>query len=359
MTESSPRFLVLGCGGIGGVLTASLAETGHDVTAVTTNAEIHAACTARGVKTVGEGAPRTVSAKVALGAKSLEGEPKFDYVLLATQPPQVEEAARSAVSLLAEGGSMVCLQNGLCEERVAKIVGEDRVIGAVVGWGATMPEPGLYEKTAAGGFTLGYPFARPGRALDVDDGVLARALESVGPVEITGNLRGKRWSKLAINCAISTLGTLGGDRLGALMPHRFVRRLCLELMSEVVAVARKEDVRLEKVSGTLDLDWIALTEEERAAAGSPSLVAKHGLLLAVGFRYRRMRSSMLSAIERGRTPAVDFLNGEIVTRARTHRIPTPANVAGRDLVWAIAEGKKTPGVALLREFYEMTAPHGA
>ena len=72
-----------------------------------------------------------------------------------------------------------------------------------------MPEPGLYEKTAAGGFTLGYPFARPGRALDVDDGVLARALESVGPVEITGNLRGKRWSKLAINCAISTLGTLG------------------------------------------------------------------------------------------------------------------------------------------------------
>ena len=130
-------------------------------------------------------------------------------------------------------------------------------------------------------------------------------------------------------------------------------------MSEVVAVARKEDVHLEKVSGTLDLDWIALTEEERAAAGSPSLVAKHGLLLAVGFRYRRMRSSMLSAIERGRTPAVDFLNGEIVTRARTHRIPTPANVAGRDLVWAIAEGKKTPGVALLREFYEMTAPHGA
>ena len=100
------------------------------------------------------------------------------------------------------------------------------------------------------------------------------------------------------------------------MQHRFVRRLALEIMTEVTQVARKEGVRLEKVSGTLDLSWIALDEAERAAAGSPSLVAKHGLLLAVGFRYRRMKSSMLSAIERGRTPAVDFLNGEVVDRAR-------------------------------------------
>ena len=112
--------------------------------------------------------------------------------------------------------------------------------------------------------------------------MLVRALESVGPVEVTQNLRGKRWSKLAINCGISTLGTIGGDRLGAFIHHRFVRRLCLEIMTEVVSVARRESVQLEKVSGTLDLSWIALNEEEKAAAGSPSLVAKHGLLLAAG-----------------------------------------------------------------------------
>ena len=35
---------------------------------------------------------------------------------------------------------------------------------------------------------------------------------------------------------------------------------------------------------------------------------------AVGLRYRRMRSSMLAAIERKRTPAIDFLNGEVVIR---------------------------------------------
>lgn len=355
----SPSFLVIGCGAIGGVLTASLAETGHDVTAITTNESIHAAIVARGLKVVGEGPPRHVNAKVALGVGDLPDTKKFDYVLLATQPPQVEDAARSAAHLLAEDGAMLCLQNGLCEERVAKIVGDDRVIGAVVGWGATMPEPGLYERTAPGGFTLGQPFSSAGTPLDAEHDALTRALESVGPVEVTQNLKGKRWSKLAINCGISTLGTLGGDRLGALMPHRFVRRLCLEIMTEVVEVARKEHVRLEKVSGTLDLEWIALNESEKAAAGSPSLVAKHGLLLAVGFRFRRMKSSMLSAIERGRTPAVDFLNGEVVERGKKHGVPTPVNAKGRELVWAISEGKKKPGLDLLREYYEATGPHGA
>jgi 2-dehydropantoate 2-reductase len=181
----------------------------------------------------------------------------------------------------------------------------------------------------------------------------------VGPVETTDNLRGKRWSKLAINCAISSLGTLGGERLGALLQHRFVRRLALEIMTEVALVARKENVRLEKVSGTLDLNWIALDENERAAAGSPSLFAKHGLLLAVGFRYRRMKSSMLSAIERGRTPAVDFLNGEVVDRARRHGVPAPVNEQVRQMVWQIAEKKLQPSLATLRALYDATGPHGA
>lgn len=343
----------MGCGGIGGVLTATLAESGHDVTVVTTNASIHAAVNERGMRVVGEGEPREVRVKASLGVPENE---TFDYVLLAVQPPNVEEAAETAAPALSQAGAMLVLQNGLCERRVAKYVGVDRVIGSVVGWGATMPEPGLYEHTAEGGFTLGHA---SGKAIGPEHGGLLRALESVGPVETTQNLAGKRWSKLAINCAISSLGTIGGDRLGALLQHRIVRRLALEIMTEVTQVARAEGVRLEKVSGTLDLNWIALTDEERTVAGSPSLFAKHGLLLAVGFRFRRMKSSMLSAIERGRTPAVDFLNGEIVEHAKPHGIAVPVNSAIRDTVWAIANGKKKPGVALVRELYEATGPHGS
>jgi 2-dehydropantoate 2-reductase len=335
------RFLVLGCGGVGGITAANLIEAGHDVTAVTTNPSILAGVRDRGFQLQGDGGARTVRGDIVDHVP----EGPFDFVLLATQPPDVERAARTALPALAEDGLMVCFQNGLCEARVAPIAGADRVVGAVVAWGAAMPEPGVYDRTAAGGFTLGRLDGQSDKRL-LD---LALALESVGPVDITSNLQGKRWSKLAINCAISSLGTIAGDRLGSLLQHRFVRRLALEIMTEAVLVARRENVRLEKVSGTLDLSWIALTDEERASQGSPSLVAKHAVLLAVGLRYRRMRSSMLAAIERGRTPAVDFLNGEVVDRAGAFGIPAPKNARARGMVWDIANRKLHPSFELLRE----------
>ena len=138
------------------------------------------------------------------------------------------------------------------------------------------------------------------------------------------------------------------------MRHRHVRRLALEIMTETVNVSRALGVRLEKVSGTLDLDWIALTDTERVAAGSPGLFAKHALLLAVGARYRRLRSSMLSAIERGRPPAVDFLNGEVVSRGAALGIPTPINAAVRMQVLEIARGEARPSHDLCRSFFERT-----
>lgn len=343
-----PRILVVGCGGIGGIVAAHLVEQGHDVTALTTNALIADAINENGFRVRGGDGPGTVRGKAVRALPA--ATPPFDYVLLATQPPQVEEAARGALAHLAPNGAMVCFQNGLCEERIAAIAGTERTFGAIVAWGGSMVEPGLYDRTSAGGFVLGRPDGLKDTRLDD----LGRALEAVGPTTVTDNLAGARWSKLAINCAISSLGTVGGDRLGALMRHRHVRRLALEIMTETVAVSRALGVRLEKVSGTLDLDWIALTDAERVAAGSPGLFAKHALLLAVGARYRRLRSSMLSAIERGRPPAVDFLNGEVVSRGADLGIPTPINAAIRMQVLEIARGKARPGHDLCRAFFERT-----
>lgn len=245
---------------------------------------------------------------------------------------------------------MVCFQNGLCEERVERIVGEGRVVGAVVAWGGSMPEAGLYVRTAKGGFTIGLPSGDDAPCLPQ----LAAVLEPVGPVRITTNLRGARWSKLAINSAISTLGTLGGGTLGAVMMHRSVRRLGLEVMSETVAVATALGVKLEKIAG-VDLEWLALTDDERRASGSPSLVAKHSLLLAVGARYRRMRSSMLAAIERGRIPAVDFLNGEVVTHGERLGIATPVNREAQRMVHELALGRVKAGIGALHELRDRVA----
>lgn len=321
----------MGAGGIGGIVAATLTEIGSAVTVVSTNAEIRGAVDRAGFRVVDEGEERVVR-----GWVSPAPEGRYDLCILATQPPNVEEAARTALPHLAPDGEVVVLQNGLCEERIGAIVGSERVIGGIVTWGASMPEPGRYERTAAGGFALG----RLSGALDADLRRVGELLEAIGPVHLTQNLRGARWSKLALNCAVSALGTIAGERLGPLVRQRRYRRLALEIMTEAVAVAKAEGVALEKVAGTLDLEWIALTDADRSATASVSLTAKHALLLAVGLRYRRMRSSMLAAIERGRTPAIDFLNGELVTRGDKHGVPTPVNARVCETVWAIARGQQ-------------------
>jgi 2-dehydropantoate 2-reductase len=348
VTFESPRILLVGAGGIGGVIGSLLSTTTANLSVLTSNAAIGAALSERGFRLRGDDVGRGGGRPHAVLAQAPETR-DFDWVLLAVQPPQVESAARSALSALAPHGQLVCFQNGLCEERIARIAGTERVVGGVVAWGASMVEPGVYERTSAGGFSLGV--LPGGDASRLEE--LARLLEAVGPVTLTQNLTGVRWSKLAINCAVSTLGTLGGERLGALLRLRFVRRLALEVLTEAVAVASAEGVELEKVAGTVDLDWLALRTDERRRA-SMSLATKHTLMLAVGARYRRMRSSMLAALERGREPAVDFLNGEVVERAIAHGLSVPVNARARELVWAVARGEKASSRALLRELWQTT-----
>ncbi len=340
------RVLIVGVGGIGGTVAAGLnshpAGPVRAVVSLTRNPAVRASIASRGFVLRGVDGARAVPGSA---AGELASGDRFDWILMATQPPQLEDAAHAALPHLADGGAIVTFQNGLCEDRIAAIAGQESVLGAIVGWGASMPEPGVFERTSAGGFTLGRMDGRPDPRLER----LALLLEPVGPVTVSSNLAGARWSKLAINCAISSLGTIGGDRLGALMRHRFVRRLALEIMTEVVAVANAEGIDLEKVSGTFDLDWLALTDAERGGRGSAQLMSKHAMLLAVGTRYRKLRSSMLHAIERGREPAVDFLNGEIVQRGRRHGIEVPVNAACQELVHAIARGERRSSVEQVRE----------
>ena len=80
--------------------------------------------------------------------------------------------------------------------------------------------------------------------------------------------------------------------------------------------------------------------------------------LAWVVRYRRLRSSMLAAIERGREPPVDFLNGEVVQRGKAHGIPVPVNARLLEAVHAMARRELKPGVETLRHIYEQTRPRG-
>lgn len=345
--NTKPRVLLVGLGGIGGVITAHLVGLDARVTVVTRNPEVREALKHDGIQLWGDGEYRQVWATAV--EKPPEDDEGYDYVLLATQPPQAKGAAESALASLKPNGRMVVFQNGLCEERVAEVVGEERVVGGIIAWGASMLGPGRYRRTSTGGFTLGRLKGPPDARLHV----LAELLSPVGPVELTDNLRGARWSKLAINCAVSTLGTVAGERLGVLMRYGFVRHLALEVMTEVVEVAEAEGVELMPVAGTLNLHRLSLKQGE-GRVGVSGRAWRHALMVAVGFRYRNLRSSMLRAIERGREPAVDDLNGEVTRRAPKHGLEVPVNLALQKVVHQIAAGEKVSSLKTLREVYDAT-----
>jgi len=347
--EALAKILVVGVGALGGVIGHELCAVGHDVTLLTHDANTARVLRVSGLRDVRSG--RIALPRVALGIPP-EGE-KYDFVFLATQPTAVENVVANLPQVLSDRGRFVCLQNGLCEERVAKIVPANRVIGAVVAFGASAHGPGLCERTSTGGFVLG----NLDGALDETLEQLAHLLTPIGVARTTTNLRGIRWSKLAVNCAISTLGTIGGDRLGVLLRMKTARELALRIMAEAVEVATALGITLERLPGVPPLEWLARDKQEQSVRGRLEIAARHGVALGIGTRYRWLRSSMLRAIEQGKSPAVDYLNGEVTVRGKEVGVPTPVNALAQQVVWAIARGERNPSLATIEAMQQelMTA----
>lgn len=347
------RVLLLGCGGIGSIVAASLLRQQVDLDVVTGSAQVRDAIRQHGLRvrelngqTWGIAATGQVVARV---DELPTGHAPYDVALVTTKATTLLAAVQELLPHLASTASVVLMQNGLPEPAVAALLGPARVIGCVVGWGATHIEPGYSARTSKGGMQLGRLHSR---TPDADLLHIAEVLGRAFAVRVVADLAGVRWSKLAINCATSTLGAAGGDTLGRLLRHRFVRRLALEVWGELSAVAAAEGVKLAKVAGTLDIAKLAISSDDRRRRiGSPALFLKHSVLLALGLKFRRMRSSMAIAIARGRKPEIDFLNGEIIRRGQQHQIPTPVNAALVALIHDITAQRIQPSLAALHAVY--------
>ena len=92
-------------------------EAGGNVTAVARREEIARVLRTRGPVLRDEKGERTVRGHLEVFVEP-PPEGAYDFILLATPPNGVEAAARDTAHLLASGGAMVVLQNGLCEELV-------------------------------------------------------------------------------------------------------------------------------------------------------------------------------------------------------------------------------------------------
>jgi 2-dehydropantoate 2-reductase len=270
------RIGLIGLGAIGGVTAQRLLGAGLDVS-------LAAGRHASGM------AAKFPQARV---SEMLPGPDPYGLILLCVRSPDIESALRPNLPLLKDDGAVVCLQNGFPEERVAKLVGQRRVLGAVIGWSATMTEPGEYVVTGSGKFTLGGDSPRLEHARLV--------LQHAFPVKVTNNLQGARWSKLAFNCAMSTLGAVSGLSLGELASRREVRSLALRIVEEAVDVAHSRGVRMEPIAGIRPDALVKL----------PAAVAHASIWLAAQLRPAQ-KSGMIARLQEHRPSGVEDLNALI------------------------------------------------
>lgn len=266
---------LIGLGAIGGITAQRLLDAGLDVSLA---AGRHA------------GVIASKFPKARVGATLPDNE--YALILLCVRSTEIERALTPAAPLLRSDGAVVCLQNGIPEERVARIVGANRVLGAVIGWSGTMTEPGEYVLTGGGAFILGGDSPR----LEHARLVLAHAF----PVHVTHNLQGARWSKLAMNCAMSTLGAITGYSLGELASRREIRSLALRIIREVVEAAQARNVKLEPVAG-IRPDLLVKV---------PAPLAHIAIWFAARMRPTQ-KSGMIARLQQGRPAGVEDLNALI------------------------------------------------
>ncbi|HTN50774.1 MAG TPA: 2-dehydropantoate 2-reductase, partial [Anaeromyxobacter sp.] len=136
------RIAIVGAGGVGGLLAGLLARSGVEVVAVARGGQLEAI--RRGGIRV-DSPLGTFTAKVP-AAEDPAALPAADAVLVAVKAWQVPEVAPRLAPLVAPGGAIVPLQNGVeAADQLAQALGPDAVAGGIVKVLAWIDAPGAVK----------------------------------------------------------------------------------------------------------------------------------------------------------------------------------------------------------------------
>lgn len=296
------RVCILGCGAIGSLFAAYLAQRDDvDVWAYDLDQAHVDAINANGLLLSGEGHvhshPKATSNPADI--------PPCDFGIIATKTLHTRAAIEATAGAFPDGA--VCsVQNGVGNEEIlAEYV--PRVIRGTTFPAGRIIEPGHVQQDTGGKTWMG-PF-EPKSASMEEIRRLADALTDAGMETLAmEDSRGAQWTKLIFNAATNPIGALTRLPHGVACDQPRVRALISQLVAEGVAVAEAQGIKL-------DSDPDKLVDHAREVA------------------YNHKASMLQDALAERRTE-VAALNGGIVEFGRRHDVPTPMN----DAIWALIEG---------------------
>jgi 2-dehydropantoate 2-reductase len=188
------RYVVLGCGAIGGTIAAGLARRGHDVLVSDASVDVVDAVTARGIQITGP--VENFTARVRAVAPADLPERLDCPVLIAVKAHHTAAAAASLAGRLRDGGYAVSLQNGLNSAVLCEALGADRVVEACVNFGADAIKPGVIMRGNLATLMVGELEGT------ITERVRLLAADIAG-AQVTGNIIGYLWAKEAYGAMLA------------------------------------------------------------------------------------------------------------------------------------------------------------
>ncbi len=326
--------LVIGAGAIGGVTAAKMKGGVKHVSVIDANTEHVEAMRDPGLLLDDLGEERRVPLDAHADPSDLEGP--FDFALVTLKAPHLEDALGPLVERDV-ARTFVSLGNGLVQDRIAAIVGNDNLVVGTVEWGATNLGAGHLAQTTRAPFVIGEPDGETRERTRL----LAEALGTAADVRITQNISGQVWSKLLVNSAFSGLGAVSGLLYREVVADPSGREVALALWREGYDVGMAQGITLDEVLGVPADALVVRGPEDRQRADE-------ALEVAMGYA-GATKASMLQDLERGAKTEVDVINGGVVERGREHGVPTPFNERVAELVHAMERGERRPGRDVFEE----------
>jgi 2-dehydropantoate 2-reductase len=303
------KIAVMGSGGVGGYFGARLAKGGADVTFVARGAHLDAM---RSHGLVVEGGPDDIRLPKVNAVEHPAAIGVADLVMFAVKLWDTESAIAQIRPIVGPETVVISFQNGvLKDEYLTKAFGAAHIMGGVCYVATSIARPGVIARTGPlermvfGEFD-GQPSPRAKRFLEA---CLAGGIKA----ELSSDIRRSIWEKFVFLVALSGATTTMRTTVGPIRAHPQTRAFLLDVMREVVAVARARGVDLPE-------DY-------------PEVRLRHADDLAP-----EMTSSMHHDLERGNRLEVRWLSGGVVELGRAVGIPTPLNRAIADILALRADG---------------------
>jgi 2-dehydropantoate 2-reductase len=326
--ELRVRYVIIGAGAVGGSLAACLTASGHNVVLVARGSHFDA-IRDHGLRFETPDSVEVLTIPVVMDpVDAIIGAD--DIVLLAVKSQDTEGALAALVENMPRDTPIVCLQNGVENERLA-LRRFARVYGGMVIVPATYLSPGTVSVGSAP--TIGI----------CDVGAYPRGQDEITR-DLTETLVVSRWSSEAVPDIMRfKYGKLLENLSNAL-------QIALGLnhgASEVGPIVRNEGTACLEAAG---IDYASSSELRERRARSLTAPPTAG-------RTRTGTSTWQSVARGTGSVETDFLNGEIAFLGRMFGVPTPANALLQSISAAVASGRNTIGSMSEEEFLAAIADY--